>query len=92
MAKDKKLFKNKNGNMTEIEWIRLIKDEKAFDTYMRKFNTTKSQCPPADMLSEGACFYCVECQTDCAKQVKEYKNHYSISNIKFPKGDVDESK
>lgn len=84
----KSVFKNRNGNMSDEDWIRLVVDEKGLDLWMRKFRTNIHQCPPRDLVEDGGCFRCVECQRGAASAVKTYKNHYSIQNIKYPKEDI----
>lgn len=84
----KSVFKNRNGNMSDEDWIRLVVDEKALDLWMRKFRVNIHQCPPRDLVEDGGCFRCVECQRGAASAVKIYKNHYSIQNIKYPKEDI----
>lgn len=84
----KSVFKNSNGNMSDEDWIRLVVDVDAFDLWMRKFRTNTHQCPPKNLLEDGACFRCVDCQRGAASAVKEYKKHYSIQNIKYTKEEI----
>lgn len=84
----KTVFKNSNGNMSSEDWIRLVIDKEGFDLWMRGFRTNTHQCPPRELLEDGLCFRCVDCQRSAASMVKEYKGHYSIQNIKYTKEEV----
>ena len=87
---EKKVYKNKNGNMSTSDFISLIHNEK-LDDYMRKFRTTDDKCPPMELIkSNQQCFFCIDCFKHCTNQVKEYKDYYKIKNKKYTKGELDE--
>lgn len=79
-----------NGCYTNEDWIKLVINEDKFDNYKRKFSTGNngSKCPPVDLTEDGACYYCLSCQNNCASYVKEYKNHYLIKNQKYIKSNI----
>lgn len=90
LAKKKKVIKNKNGNLTNLELVTMIHNG-TLDEYMRKFKVTKSKCPPNSLIAiTQTCFYCLECQRHCISQVKEFKGYYKIRNEKFMKADLEE--
>ena len=85
----KKIYKNKNGNMSTKDFISLIHNDK-LDGYMRKFTTLKDKCPPYELIDDSiSCFYCVPCARHCESRVKIYKNHYSVGKVKFEKSEFD---
>lgn len=84
----KKIYKNKNGNMELIDFIKLIHTNQLED-YMRKFSTLRVPCPPYELIDTNPnCFRCMDCFRNCISKVKEYKSHYQFGKIKFPKDEL----
>ena len=89
---EKKIYKNKHGNLSIEEWIALIHSGE-IDTWMRNHNVDKMPCPPENFIaSDVFCFYCVACQKQCLSQVKEYKTYYQAKGKKYMKDDLDKMK
>ena len=89
---EKKLYKNKNGNLSIENFVRLISSGEIQD-FMKHHEVSKHSCPPFSLIpSDQMCFYWISCIKDCMSQVKEYKNHYQVGKVKYTKEDLDKLK
>lgn len=84
------LFKNKNGEMSVEEFVKLIHTGE-IDTWMRYHKLTTHKCPPEKLLRgrPETCFRCVSCQKYATSKVKEYKNYYQVGKERFLKEELD---
>lgn len=86
----KKIRTNPNGNLTELEFVKLI-HKKELDKWTRKHNLITDKCPPYSLIaSDQQCCYCVSCINHCEGQVKVNKDHYKIGKVVYKKEELDE--
>lgn len=87
---DKRIYKNKNGTMELIDFVKMIHEDILLD-YMRKFRVSDNPCPPYELIDDSiSCFYCMDCWKQCESKVKKYKNHYTIGKKKILKEELDD--
>lgn len=87
---EKKVYKNKNGNMTIEDFLK-IKHSQGIREYYRGHRTNIHPCPPMELIdSHQQCFFCLDCFDYCESQVKEYKDYYKVRKKKYYKKDLEE--
>lgn len=85
----RKYYRNTNGNLSTEDFVKMIHQDK-FTNWLRGHRLNTHSCPPKELIStEPMCTYCIQCFRECAKQVKEYKNHYTVRRKKYLKEDLD---
>jgi hypothetical protein len=82
----KKTFKNKNGEFTMPELVKLKHNNK-HEEFMRQFKTITHKCPPADMRMTQ-CFYCYDCWDAVFEMIHEHKDYYKVGKEIFYKNDL----
>lgn len=83
------IFKNENGNMSILEFLKLI-DSGELINYARHKVLSLHKCPPSELIIPSQkCFYCVDCIRNCKDKVKVQKTGYKISRKKYKFKDLE---
>lgn len=87
--KEKRIYKNQNGHMPVIDFVKMIHNDTLLD-YMKGFRTSTHPCPPYTLIDDTIqCFRCMDCHRACKSRVKEYKKHYTAGRKKIMKEELD---
>lgn len=90
MAKNTGVYKNKNGNMSVIEFLNLI-DKDELDNYKRYKKLSLHKCPPKELIDiKQTCFYCIDCVNSCMDRVKIQKTGYKVGRKRYKYKDMPE--